>query len=104
MSLFSKLRAKPRRVRERYLMVAMLVVAAALFVVWFLTYHYDASTSGTDFFKSVGSSVTNSFNSPVYDGTFGGTSLKTPKLAIPTPPAASTSTPVSAATSTPVTP
>ena len=74
MSFSSKLasiRAKPRRVRERYLLVTMLAIAPILFVVWFLTYHYDGTTSGTYFFKSIGSSVAKSFNDPVYDDTFG---------------------------------
>lgn len=78
MSLSEKLaaiRAKPRRVRERYVIVAMLILTPTLFLVWFLTYRYDSSTSGTSFFKSVGDSASASFNSPVYKNTFGDTSL-----------------------------
>ncbi len=78
MSLSKKLaaiRKKPRRVRERYLLVAMAIVAPVLFIVWFVTFHYDASTSGTGFFKSIGDNVSSSFTSPVYKSTFGDTSF-----------------------------
>ena len=71
----SSLRKKPRHVRERYLIAAMLVIAPALVVVWFVTFHYDSSTSGTGFFKSVGENVSSAFNSPVYKDTFGDTSF-----------------------------
>lgn len=80
---FHKIRQKPRHVRERYIIVVMLIVAPLLVLVWILTYRYDSSTSGTDFFKSIGSSVSTSFNSPVYKDTFGepsfgGTATSTP--------------------------
>jgi hypothetical protein len=74
MSLSQKLaaiRQKPRRVRERYLIACMLVIAPILVVVWIITFRYDPATSGTNFFKSVGGSVSNSFSDPLYEDTFG---------------------------------
>ena len=96
-----RLRKKPRRVRERYILASMVVLAPVLLVVWFLTYHYDASTSGTDFFKSISSSVVTSFNNPVYQTTFGSAS---PKKAVNPSVSDTATTTVGTAASTPATP
>jgi hypothetical protein len=78
------IRQKPRHVRERYLFAAMVIFAPVLVVVWLMTFHYDASSSGTGFIKSIGSTVSGSFSSPVYKDTFGGTSFMQAPAPAPT--------------------
>ena len=78
MSFSKKLHAirnKPRRVRERYLLLAMIIVAPVLILIWLITFQYDASTSGAGFFKSIGENVSGSFTNPVYKNTFGDTTF-----------------------------
>lgn len=74
MSLATKLHAirqKPRHVRERYLVLCLIVIAPILIMVWILTFRRDAVKGGTDSLRDMGSTVSESFSSPVYDETFG---------------------------------
>lgn len=74
MSLAQKLHAirqKPRHVRERYLVVCLIIIAPILFVIWILSFRRDAVKGGTDSLRAIGSTVSESFSSPIYDEAFG---------------------------------
>lgn len=74
MSLSTKLHAirqKPRHVRERYLVLCLIIIAPILLVIWILSFRRDAVKGGTDSLRAIGSTVSESFASPIYDETFG---------------------------------
>lgn len=74
MSLSRKLQAirqKPRHVRERYLVLCLLIIAPILLAVWILSFRRDAVKGGADSLRAIGSTVSESFSSPIYDETFG---------------------------------
>lgn len=74
MSLSGKLRAirqKPRHVRERYLVLGLIVAAAVLLALWILTFRLDAVKGGSDSVRAIGSRVSESFADPAYSDAFG---------------------------------
>lgn len=78
MSLSKKLaalRKKPRNVRERILLVSMVIIAAILAVVWYLSYKIEPIDFSKGFARDVMDGLSKSFNDPVYDDTF-----KTPSI------------------------
>ncbi len=80
MSLSQKIKTlqqKPRRVRERILLVTLIIIAAGLIVVWYFTYKFEPK-SASSFVKDIVSGVSNSFSNPEYDKTFGTPSLTPP--------------------------
>jgi hypothetical protein len=72
MSLSTKLqelRKKPQHIRERYLLVAMAVIAPVLFTVWYATFKFEGPR-GKTFVQGIVGGVQDAFDNPAYDETF----------------------------------
>ncbi len=71
MNLIKHLRQKPQRVRERMVLVAVIVVSPILFIIWSLTAHYRDGANGPTTIDTVRNAITGTFGNPVYQDTFG---------------------------------
>jgi len=81
MSLTQKirnLRKKPRHVRERILLVMMIIIAVGLAIVWYFSFKYEPVSGGGSFVKDIVGGVSKSFSNPEYDKTFGTPGLVSP--------------------------
>ncbi len=75
MSLAKKIeqiRHKPQKVKERYLLVTMIVIAVILFTVWYFVFKYERVPGSTNGIQDAVHSVMSSFSNPEYDRVFGG--------------------------------
>ncbi len=71
------IRKKPRRVRERILVVSMIVIAAGLIVVLYFTYKTEPINMTGGFTSDIVGGITSSFSNPVYKDAFSTPSLDT---------------------------
>ncbi len=70
-AFIQKIRNKPQRVRERIVLVLVVVISPVLFIVWSLTFHSADTGNSGDFVKTIGSTISGTFSNPVYKDTFG---------------------------------
>ena len=73
MSFIHSLRQKPKRVRERIVLLSVVAISPVIFFIWFFTAHYGDAGTGAGTVDTVKSVVSGTFGNPAYQDTFGTT-------------------------------